>query len=123
MLMLKQEIKNRFLLFIFKIIKLDYKTIPSTLIITFIIYTVVHFINVGLNNYFIENNILNSAEEIMQVNYMFSFSPSNPVLELFYSIIPYRYFYMLLAFPIIVIYELLVYLPSILKEKRKAKSN
>ena len=107
------------LLFIFKIIKLDYRTIPATILITFIIYTIVHFINVGLNNYFIENNILDGNGEIIQVNYMFSFLPDNPVLQLFYNIIPYKYFYMLLAFPIIIIYELAIYLPNILKNKYK----
>jgi uncharacterized membrane protein YwaF len=111
------------LLFIFKIIKLDYKTIPSTIIITFVIYTLVHFVNVGLNNYFINNNILDWEGNVIQVNYMFSFSPENPVLQLFYNLIPYKYFYMLLAFPIIVIYELLVYLPSILKARKEIKLN
>ena len=53
---------------------------------------------------------------------MFSISPDNPVLQLLYNIIPYKYFYMLLAFPIIVIYEILIYLPGILK-KRIRKNN
>ena len=105
------------LLFIFGIIKLDYRNIKSTLLITFIIYTVIHFINIALNNYFINNNILDWAGNVIQVNYMFSFSPDNPALQLFYSIIPHKYFYMLAVFPVILIYEVLIYLPNILKEK------
>lgn len=105
------------LLFVFGIIKLDYKNIASTLLITFVIYTAVHFINVGLNNYFIKNNILDWAGNVIQVNYMFSFSPDNPALQLFYNIIPYKYFYMLLVFPVILVYEVLIYLPRIIKEK------
>ena len=100
------------LLFIFKIIRLDYKTIPSTLLITFIIYTVIHFINVILNQYFVDNNILDWAGNIIQVNYMFSFTPDNPVLQLFYDIIPHKYFYMLLAFPIIIFYLGCIYVPN-----------
>ena len=65
------------LLFALKLVKLDYKTIPSTLIITFIIYTAVHFCNVALNNYFINNNILDWQGNIIQVNYMFSVIPDN----------------------------------------------
>jgi uncharacterized membrane protein YwaF len=106
------------LLFVFGIIKLDYKNIKSTLLITFVIYTVVHFVNVILNNYFVNNNIVDWVGNIIQVNYMFSFSPDNPALQLFYNIVPHKYFYMLLVFPVILVYEVLIYLPSILKIKR-----
>lgn len=111
------------LLFVFKIIKLDYKTIPVTLITTFVIYTLVHFINVGLNNYFIKNNIVDYAGNIIQVNYMFSYYPSNPVLQIFYDIIPYKYFYMLLVLPIIGIILLGIYSPSIIKDYKLKKAS
>lgn len=109
------------LLFVFKIIRLDYKTIPYTLLTTFVIYTVIHFINVLLNNYFIANNIVDWAGNVIQVNYMFSFIPDNPVLQLFYKIIPHKYFYMLLAFPIIIFYLGCIYIPNQARRHYKMK--
>ena len=106
---------------VFKIIRLDYKTIPYTLLITFIIYTFIHIINVCLNQYFINNNILDWAGNIIQVNYMFSFIPDNPVLELFYNIIPYKYFYMLLVFPVIIFYLACIYIPNQARRNYKLK--
>ena len=97
------------LLFTLKMTKLDYKCIGSTMLISSIAYTGVHFINVWLNT-----------------NFMFSMAPNNPVLDLFRSIIPYNYWYMFLCLPIIFLYLVLLYhkqLISLLKEKRKSKSN
>ena len=111
------------LLFVFKVIKLDYKTIPVTLITTFVIYTIVHFINVGLNNYFIKNNIVDYTGNIIQVNYMFSYYPDNPVLQIFYNIIPYKYFYMLIVLPIIGSILLGIYSPTIIKDYKLKKAN
>lgn len=111
------------LLFVFKVIKLDYKTIPVTLITTFVIYTIVHFINVGLNNYFIKNNIVDYTGNIIQVNYMFSYYPDNPVLQIFYNIIPYKYFYMLIVLPIIGLILLGIYSPTIIKDYKLKKAN
>ena len=105
------------LLFKFEIIKKDIKCIISTLGITLVIFTVVHFINLGINAYCIANNVCNSAGNIIQVNYMFTVTPDNPLLALFYSIIPHSYWYLYLALPIIAIYLLITYLPMVIKAK------
>ena len=109
------------ILFKLKWIKKDISCIFSTLGITIIIYTIIHFINISLNNYFIRNQIVDYNGNLIQVNYMFSIIPSNPLLELFYKIIPYQYWYMYLVFPIVIVYLLIIYLPElkqILKNKR-----
>ena len=60
------------LMFVLKLAKLDVKCVLSTIVITFISYTIIHFINVSINAFCLENNILNSSGEIIQVNYMYS---------------------------------------------------
>ena len=100
--------------------KLDAKCIISTIIITLVIYTGIHFANLALNSYFIKNNVLNKAGEVIQVNYMFSIKPDNPVLEIFYKLIPHQYWYMLLSLPIIIIYLSIIY-GSYYLAKRKQK--
>ena len=92
-----------------KLVQLKRKYLFSTLFITFISYTIIHFINVLINSYCIKYNIVDNLGNIIKVNYMFSIYPDNPLLNLFYKIIPYSYFYMLLAFPIIAVYLLLIY--------------
>ena len=100
-----------------KLIKLDKKYLLSTLLITFVCYSIIHLINLAINNYCITNNIVNSANEIIQVNYMFSIKPENPFLQLMYNILPYQYFYMLLAFPIIILYLSTIYLINGIKTR------
>lgn len=97
------------LLFKLKLIDLNGKFIVSTVLITLISYTIIHFINTGLNNYFLSNNIVDYKGEIIKVNYMYSIYPDNPLLDFFYSIIPYSYWYMMLSIPIITIYLSLIY--------------
>ena len=89
--------------------KLEKKYIFSTLLITFTSYTLIHFINVFINNYCTMNNILNNNYEVVKVNYMFSIYPDNPFLQLLYNLLPYSYFYMLLCFPIIALYLIIIY--------------
>lgn len=110
-------------LLIFKlgIVEKDYRCIKWTLLITLIAYTIIHFINLGINNYCIENNILDWAGEVIQVNYMYSIGPENPLLQIFYNIIPYSYWYLLLAVPIIAVYLVIVYLPQIVNAIKKRK--
>ena len=105
------------------LIKKDFRCIPSTLGITFVIYTAVHFINVNLNAYFLEKGIQNIYGGVLQVNYMFSIRPDNVLLDIFYKIVPHSYWYMLLALPIIAVYLMVIYMPQIIsyyKEKKKA---
>lgn len=113
------------LLFALKMVKLDPKCIVSTVLITVAIYTGVHFANVAINNYCKANNIMGASGYLVQVNYMFSIIPSNSLLQLFYKIIPYEYWYMLVAVPLIVLILLVIYLPIIIKniKARKVKNN
>lgn len=108
------------LLFKLDMVKKDPKCIVSTLSITVVSYTLIHFINLWLNGYCAANQLLNSAGEIITVNYMYSLVPENPLLALFYSIIPHSYWYMYLIFPIVGVYLLIVYLPQILAARKKA---
>lgn len=105
------------------IIKLDYKTIPKTLILTAAIYTAVHFINVGLIEYTTKFNVTDTYGNPLHINYMYSMQHEDfPLLSTFWNLIPHSYFYMLLVFPIIFVYLAIVYLPQIIKEK-KAKND
>ena len=105
------------------IIKLDYKTIPKTLILTAAIYTAVHFINVGLIEYTTKFNVTDTYGNPLHINYMYSMQHEGfPLLSTFWNLIPHSYFYMLLVFPIIFVYLAIVYLPQIIKEK-KAKND
>ena len=108
------------LLFKLKLVELDYKCIGSTLLLTILIYTGIHLCNVGLNAYCEANQILNSAGEVIKVNYMYSIVPENPLLALFKQVIPYDYWYMYMIVPILVVYLSIVYLPQILRKKNKA---
>ena len=98
------------ILFKLKLIKLDKKCIWSTVAISLGAYIAIHFINVFINQYCIANNILDRAGEVVQVNYMFSiFHGGNPLLKLFYDIIPYPFWYMLLCIPVVVVYLAVLY--------------
>ena len=106
-------------MFVLKLAKLDFKCVLSTVVITFISYTIIHFINVGINTFCLENNILNSSGEIIQVNYMYSILPENPVLQLFYNMVPHSYWYMLIAIPVIIVYLSCIYSKQIINLFRK----
>ena len=111
------------LLFKLGLVKLDKKCIGSTVAITMGSYVVIHFINVLLNQYCVEKNILNWAGEVVQVNYMFSvFHDWNPLLKLFYDIIPHPFWYMFLCIPVAVVYLAAIYGGyEILKKIRSGK--
>ena len=111
------------LLFALKLTKKDIKYIGSTLGITIAAYTAIHFINLAVNAYCLDANLLDKAGEIIQVNYMYSITPSIPVLQAFWNIIPAPYWYLLLATPIILIYLAIVYTPEFIKALRKRKHN
>ena len=102
-----------------KLVKKDPKCIFSTISITMAIYTVVHFINLAINDYCIANNILDAEGNVVFANYMYSLAPNNPLVELFIKLIPGGYWHMYLAVPILVVYLLIVYTPDLLKKKEK----
>jgi uncharacterized membrane protein YwaF len=111
------------LMFLLKLVKKDVKCIATTLGITMASYTVIHFINLWINAYAVTNNIVDWAGNVIKVNYMYSIYPDNPVLALFYQILPYEYWYMYLAVVIVAVYLVCVYLPDIIKlikAKKKA---
>lgn len=103
------------------LVKIRPKYILPSVGIIFLLYTVVHFINIWINTACLEGNIVDGFGDLIQVNYMFSISTQgNPALEFFWSIIPYEYFYMLAVFPIIVVYYLILnikYIIAFLKTK------
>lgn len=106
------------LIFALKIIPLDAKTIPSTLLISLCILIVVHFINLGLNKYIEINDLRDWKGDLIVVNYMFTIKPDNPALQFFYNLIPIPFLYVLPIFPIFTIYLLLIYTPTIIKNKK-----
>lgn len=107
------------LLFSLGLVEKDPKCILSTIVITMAIYTGVHFCNVGLNAYLAANNVLDCAGDLIQVNYMYSICPENPLLDLFYRVIPCPYWYMYMIVPILLVYLSIVYLPQILAKRKK----
>lgn len=113
------------LLFALGHVKKGLKYIATTILITFIACVVIHFANVGLNDYFAAHNILNPAGNLITVNYMYTLRPENPVLALFWSLIPYPFWYLMPVLAIIAVYLGLVYLPQIIalcRQKRHHKS-
>lgn len=110
------------LLFKLGIIEKHYKYIVSTIVITMLIYTGVHFVNVALNAYCAANQILDNAGNVIQVNYMYSLDPANPLLALFKQVIPHDYWYMYMIVPILVVYLAIVYLPQIRASLHRKKA-
>ncbi len=110
------------LIFALGLVKKDVRCIASTVVITMGIYTVVHLINLAINSYCAANAITNPSGEIISVNYMYSTSPSIPLLGMMYNLIPHPYWYMYVVVPVVVIYLAIVYLPeiiSLIKSRKK----
>ena len=116
------EIAIPILLISLKLVKKEPKCIFSTVAITMSIYTVVHFINLAINQYCVANNVLNREGEVVFANYMYSLAPNNPLSELFMKLIPGAYWHMYLAVPILLVYLLIVYAPELFK-KHKIKTD
>lgn len=91
-------------------VKKDPKCIISTVVISMVIYTIVHFLN-----------LLIISQTGFAANYMFSMRPNNPLVDLFYSWIPCRYWYMYLVLPIVVVYLLVVYSPELVRHFKNKK--
>ena len=99
------------LMFKLGLVEKDKKCIKSTLGITFVAYTIIHLINIVINNYLV------GVGSDIRVNYMYSVKPENPIFDLCYSLIPYSYWYLFLIIPIIVVYLLIIYIPEFKKQK------
>ncbi len=99
------EVAVPVLLFTSGLIKFELKAVPLTIIITMLIYTAVHFANLFLNDYAADKGILDRAGNTVSVNYMYSLDPEgNPMLAFFWKLIPYPYWYMYAAIPLIAVY-------------------
>ncbi len=102
------------------LVKIKPKYIAPCVGITFVMYTGIHFINELLNDYLEAMQYLDSAGNIIQVNYMYSLSPmGNPALEFFWNLIPYEYFYLLAVLPVLAVAYTLMNLKSVLSWARK----
>ena len=108
------------LMFALKKVKTDVRCIISTVAITIAVYTVVHFINLAVNDYCVKNNILDWAGNVVKVNYMYSLVPENPVLELMYS---KPYWYMFTAVPFVVVYLAAIYSRDIARRIKARRSS
>ena len=97
----------------------DPKCIPSTIGITMGLYTVIHFINLGLNQWFTAADIRNPEGEVILANYMFSIKPNNPLCALFQKWIPGPYWFMFLTIPIMAVYLTGVYAPELIRKLKK----
>jgi len=113
------EVGVTILIFALKRAKMDVKCILSTLSITVLAYTLVHFINILINSYCAENGILNPDGNLVFVNYMYSVRPDNPLLEIMFT---KPYWYMFKAIPFVLIYLCAVYhkqIIEIIKKKQR----
>ena len=76
-------------------VRISHKQILPCVLGTLGIYTVSYFLNKVIIHHL---EVTGLTEYIPNINYMFSIYPQgNPMLELFWSIIPYEYFYMLMV--------------------------
>lgn len=98
------------------LVKKDPKCIASTMVISMGIYTVVHFLNLLINNYCI------AIGDAYRANYMFSLGPTNPLVALFHKVIPHAYWYMYMVLPIVFVYLLLVYTPDLIRSYQRKKT-
>ena len=105
------------LLFKLGLVKKDVKCIGSTMGITVVAYTLVHLANLALNGM----DLVDANGADIVVNYMYSLTPENPVMQLCYNILPVPYWYMYLIFPIVGVYLLGVYAPQLLEILKKKK--
>ena len=108
------------LLFKLGLCKLDSKCIFSTIGISAALYTAVHLFNATVNSYCLEHELVDYTGRIIDINYMYSVMPDNPLLDLFYSWIPKPFWYMLPAIPIVAIYLGAIYgIDALIKRRKK----
>lgn len=110
------------LMFLLKRTEKDLKCILWTVLITLGALVAIHFINLGINRYCIAKNILDWKGDVVQVNYMYTLRPENPLLQLFYNIIPHEFWYMMMCIPVALVYLSFVYLPEIIKAVKALKA-
>jgi uncharacterized membrane protein YwaF len=116
------EVGVPILMFVLKRTEKDLKCILWTVLITLGALVAIHFINLGINRYCVAQNILDWKGDIVQVNYMYTLRPENPLLQLFYNIIPHEFWYMMMCIPVALVYLSFVYLPEIIKAVKGLKA-
>ena len=74
----------------FGYIELKAKYIATTMGITLVLYALVYFYNMGLNRYFVQNDVRDDMDDLIQVHYMFSIYGENEInpLVIFLHSIP-----------------------------------
>lgn len=108
------------LLFRLGLVRKDIRCIGSTVVISMGIYTLVHFTNRSIN-FFCQAEQILYGDSVAQVNYMYSLVPDNPLLQIFYRVIPHQYWYMYMIVPILVVYLLAVYAPQYIRRRKPAE--
>ena len=101
------------------LVEKDVKCIGSTLLITVGALIPIHFTNVLLNTYCAAHQLLNPAGELIQVNYMYTIQPANPLLDLFWSLIPHPFWYLMPVVVIVLVYLAAVYCKEIFARVKK----
>lgn len=90
----------------------DPRCIGSTLAITWGTYTAVYGINKLINALCALYHVTRADGSLVQVNYMYSMGPIDPLSGALWNILPCEYWYMLLAMPIIAAYLYAMYAPQ-----------
>ena len=99
------EVAVPILLFSTGLIHPDKRAILPTVLFTVFVYTAIHTANLGINAYAAAHGLVSGDGLPLQVNYMFSLShEENPLLKLFWRLIPRPYWYMYAAVPILAAY-------------------
>lgn len=110
------------LMFALKLVEKDARCLFSTLAITGAVYNVVHVINLAVNAYCLNAQIIGLSGQVVQVNYMYSLSPENSMFRIFYGVLPYPYWYMYVAVLAMTACLILVYSPQIYASVRRRRS-
>lgn len=107
------------LLFRLGLVEKDHRCIGSTLGMTVGAYTAVYGINKLINALCAFYQVTRADGSIIQVNYMYSMGPIDPLSGALWKILPLEYWYMLLAVPIIAAYLVVLYAPQLVVRRRK----
>lgn len=109
------------LLFSLGLVEKDHRCIGSTLGITWGTYTAVYGINKLINFLCALYQVTRPDGSIVQVNYMYSMGPIDPLSGALWNILPCEYWYMLLAMPLIAVYLAGMYAPQFLAQRRRQR--
>ena len=98
----------------------DPKCIGSTMSITWGAYTAIYGINKLINFLCTAYHVTRPDGSLIQVNYMYSMGPIDPLSGALWKILPCEYWYMLLALPIIAVYLCALYAPQLARSRKRA---